>query len=316
MGALTAAAILPSLMLATLGATPPRKPEGFSRNAHVGYQAQRTPDGGFHVRFQFKDPGGQLLVFEHTYDYQRTVDMAARFGVPSSFFQPFFEEERPNREKLMDNGLFRRTGSAVVPDLSAVTTYYSEFTEPIAGFIYSYLREQDLDTRENRIAMAMAFVQDIPYGVPDFEDDGINRSGLSPPPLILLTGYGDCDSKVTLFAGILSYLMDPADLLFVTPAGVPHVLTAIRATPAPGQRHINYEGHSFVFADTAGPGRLAFGELDREEENIHSFSVEPLRWKALPYHEDVDYGPQGQPVFQDPGGGAVEIRPRDRTVHP
>jgi hypothetical protein len=75
-----------------------------------------TPEGGLHVRFQFKDHTGQLLVFEHTYDYQRTLDLAARFGLPSTFFRPFFAKELPNRQKLLDNGLFRRDGSAVVPD--------------------------------------------------------------------------------------------------------------------------------------------------------------------------------------------------------
>ena len=307
MGALTAAALLPPLMLATMGAQPLPEPKNFNRNEHVAYQAAATPEGGFHVRFQFKDHTGQLMVFEHTYDYQRTLAMASRFGLPSTFFRPYSNKEKPNRQKILDNGLFSRNGTTVEADLSAVTTYYSEFAEPIAGFIYSSLRERGLDTRANRIAMAMAFVQDIPYGVPEFEDDGIFRSGISPPPLILLTGFGDCDSKATLFAGILRYLIDPADILFVSPEGVSHVLIAIRAEPARGQRHLAYEGHFFVYADTAGPGRLDFGELDRKLKDIHSFIVEPLTLKTLPFHEDADYGPEGRPAFRDPGGGRVEL---------
>jgi hypothetical protein len=307
MGALTVAALLPPLMLAALGAHPPREPKNFSKKEHVAYQAAVTPEGGFHVRFQFKDHTGQLMVFEHTYDYQHTLDMSARFGLPSTFFRPYSNKEKPNRQKITDNGLFRRNGSTVEVDLSAVTTYYSEFAHPIAGFIYSSLTERGIDTRANRIAMAMAFVQDIPYGVPEFEDDGIFRSGLSPAPLILLTGFGDCDSKVTLFAGILRYLIDPEDILFASPEGVSHVLAAIRAEPARGQRHLAYEGHFYVYADTAGPGRLDFGELDSKLDNIHSFTVERFTLKTLPFHADADYGPQGRPVFRDPGGGRVEI---------
>lgn len=307
MGALTVAALLPPLMLAALGAQPLREPKNFSKNKHVAYQAAVTPKGGFHVRFQFKDHTEQLLVFEHTYDYQRTLDMAARFGLPSTFFQPYSDKEKPNRQKITDNALFRRNGSTVEADLSAVTTYYSEFAQPIASFILSSLRERGLDTRENRIAMAMTFVQDIPYGVPEFEDDGIFRSGISPAPLILLTGFGDCDSKATLFAGILRYLIDPADILFVSPEGVSHVLIAIRAEPTQAQRRLAYEGHTFVYADTAGPGRLDFGELDRKLDNIHSFTVEPFTLKTLPFHADADYGPKGRPVFRDPGGGRVGI---------
>jgi hypothetical protein len=155
----------------------------------------------------------------------------------------------------------------------------------------------------------MAFVQDIPYGIPEFEDDGITRSGLSPPPLILLTGYGDCDSKVTLFAGILRHLIDPADILFLRPEGVAHVLTAIRGKPTRGQRSITYEGHSFVLADTAGPGRLALGKADDSWAGTRSFAVEPFTLKTLPFHADADYGPQGPPVFRDPSGGQEETGP-------
>ncbi|QSQ20046.1 hypothetical protein JY651_32860 [Pyxidicoccus parkwayensis] len=285
-----------------------RAPEHFAKNEHVAYEAVKTHDGGLRVRFQFMDPFDTLQVFEHTYDYQRVLELSARYGIPDTLFEPIPVTELPNRDKVLDNGLFHARGDMLEPDLSAVSTFYGpEFTRPIARFIIASLKERGLDTRAHRIAMAMAFTQDIPYGIPSLDGDGLFRSGLSPAPLILLTGYGDCDSKATLFVGILRYLISPEDILFLTPEDEPHMLTAIRGEPGPDERFIVWEGHPYLLADVSGPGRATLGERENESQDSHVYRVEPYEAKSLPYHPDADYSLFGRPRFHIPGAGQVHI---------
>lgn len=285
---------------ALLSSTPTSAPSGQGEqppaelriNKHVLYEAERTPEGGLHVRFRFEDHTQTPQVFEHTYNYQHTLEMISRFGLPAGFFRPYTSKETPNRLKLLDNGLFQLNGDRVDIDLSAVTNFYAdEFAKPIADFIVESLRQRGMDTRTDRIKMAMAFTQDIPYGVPDFDADGVFRSGLSPAPLILLSGFGDCDSKATLFAGILRYLINPEDIVFLHQVNEPHVLTAIRDRNTAGRTTLTYEGQAYVVAETAGPGRADYGEPG--DTRGASFTIEPYVNRLPPYHADADYRPYG-----------------------
>ncbi|MFL5350000.1 MAG: hypothetical protein ACJ8AT_34925 [Hyalangium sp.] len=288
------------VVAALLSSTPPAE---LRINKHVSYEAERTPEGGLQVRFRFKDHTDTPQLFEHTYNYQHTLEMISRFGLPSGFFRPYTNAEAANRSKILDNGLFLRNGDRVEVDLSSVTNFYAEeFAQPIADFIVQSLRQRGMDTRTDRIKMAMAFTQDIPYGVPDFDGDGVFRSGLSPAPLILLSGLGDCDSKATLFAGILSYLINPEDILFLHQVNEAHLLTAIRDRDTKGRTTLTHNGQTYVLAETAGPGRADYGELG--DTRSASFTVEPFVNRILPYHSDADSRPYGGalPLFSGVSG--------------
>lgn len=288
----TTATLFAILLLAATAAQPPNGAKDFSINEHVRYEATQTLEGGLHIRFLFKDHTETLLEFEHTYDYRYTINMISRFGLPNSFSRDYYPAEEPNRLKIIDNALFKLKAGKIGPDLSAVATLYSDdFAKPIADFIIASLRQRGIDTRQHRIAMAMAFTQDIPYGVPEFED-GVNRAGLSPAPLILLSGFGDCDSKATLFVGILRHLIKPEDIIFLHEQGARHVLTAIRDIEAPGRWTITHDGDTFVLADTAGTARFAFGEWVPSKAGT-SVTVEPYVNRTLPFHADADYTSYG-----------------------
>jgi hypothetical protein len=295
LGWVAVAALLSSTPISAPSGRGEHPPAELQINKHVLYEAERTPEGGLHVRFRFKDHTETPQVFEYTYDYQHTLEMISRFGLPAGFFRPYTSKETPNRLKLLDNGLFHLNGDRVEIDLSAVTNFYAdEFAKPIADFIIESLRQRGMDTRTDRIKMAMAFTQDIPYGVPDFDEDGVFRSGLSPAPLILLSGFGDCDSKATLFAGILRYLINPEDIVFLHQVNERHVLTAIRDRDTARRSTLTYEGQSYVVAETAGPGRADYGEPG--DTRGASFTVEPFVNRISPYHPDADYRPYGGPM--------------------
>jgi hypothetical protein len=277
------------LAVSSLGTTPFPPPKDYEKNPHVKYSAVRTPEGDLRVRFEFKDHEGMPLVYEHVYRYQHAIDMLWRYGLPESFFQGALVSERPNRRKIIENGLLKRNGDRIGVDLSAVTAFYAEdFAKPIADFLLENLKKRNIDDREHRISIAMAFTQDIPYGVPEFDDGTYDFFGVSPAPLILLSGYGDCDSKATLFAGILSYLIDPSDILFLHPTDRRHVLTAIRGEDAPGRWTLPFERETFVVAETAGPGRPEFGHKGQDARPT-TYEIEKYKAGPVPFDSSANY---------------------------
>ncbi|MCD4788558.1 MAG: hypothetical protein K8R37_01055, partial [Bacteroidales bacterium] len=200
-------------------------------NPYIDFNVSKS-DGYYITDYTFKDQFGNLQHFTISYPVELTNQMLDRFGVPVWMFDKYLdtEENRIQRQKIIKQGLFKLTDNTIEVDKSRVIDYYSEyFCKPIAGLIVDALAQYGKDTRRNRIEMAMRFVQDIPYGTPDISDKELHYGGVSPPPKMLIDMYGDCDSKALLFAGIMIYLIDSEDIIFLNQTK--HVLTAIKGEP-------------------------------------------------------------------------------------
>lgn len=224
------------------------------------------------VDYTFKDFFGRLRDMRFCYPSVEIKEKARRFGISSSLFKPFYRWEIQDRKEQCERGLF--DPNTLAPDKSAVVSYYAALVcKPIARAIADALHADGRDTRLNRIRMAMKFVQDIPYGIPDFDDATRRFGGVIPPPLIMMFGYGDCDSKAMLFAGILSYLIDYRDIIFLK---VPlHVLTAVYHSESLGTS-IQFRNRPHYLSETAGTGRYDIGE---EGIRYGWYQTEALQWK-------------------------------------
>jgi len=233
----------------------------YQKNAHVVIKSKQSR-AFFKISFSFKDQFNQKRELEIEYSRPYTDKMISRFGIPKSYFLPYTvtPEVVEEREKRIRYGLFRQTGQVLEVDKSAVVRFYSEpFCKPIADHIIKTLKNENRDTRENRIEFAMSLVQDIPYGVPEPEDSLIYNGGILVPPEVLIKGYGDCDSKTLLFTSILVHLINPDDIVFLGQQG--HLLTAIRTSQVkPGMYYYELDNDKFAIAETAGPGRRRWGE--------------------------------------------------------
>ncbi|MFU8843527.1 MAG: hypothetical protein ACNA7V_06945, partial [Bacteroidales bacterium] len=210
--------------------------------------------------------------------------MIELFGIPASMFEPFINtpDVLAERRHELEKGLFLLRDNIIEVDKSAAVELYGEsFCRPIAEFIIKSLEKYGLDSRRNRIEYAMRFVQDIPYGIPAYDDKTRHYGGVFPIPKILTEGYGDCDSKAILFAGILLYLIEAEDFVFLNQPD--HVLSAIRGTPEKGMTYIRYEGDTFLIAETAGPGRRHLGERGKYFQT--RYKVEPLSVEQMFVYE-------------------------------
>lgn len=258
------------------------------RNSHVLYEV-KLDESIYTIQYRFKDHFGNFQNYELVLPYSYTQQAIKKFGVPTWLFEPYVDSEnnRKIRQDEMSKGLFMLDGQLIEVDKSAVINYYSpHFFKPIAEMIVSSLADYGKDTRRDRIEMTMRFVQDIPYGIPNISNNQRHLGGVIPPPQILIVGYGDCDSKVLLFAGILMYLIPADDIIFLNQND--HVLAAVKEKPEKGLTYIIYNNQEYLVAETTGPGKRLLGQKGNYYNK--NFQVETLRFnppESLPYRNDA-----------------------------
>jgi hypothetical protein len=264
---------------------------GITKNTHVKYDVE-IEEGNYVIHYTFKDPTGNLQTYHLTMPVQSTHEMINKFGVPNWMFEPYVDTEYNKllRFRELENGLFRLTENTIVVDKSAVIDFYgSSFCKPIAEMIVSSLNDYGMDNRLNRIQFAMRFVQEIPYGIPDYEDKDRHYGGVNIIPKLLIEGFGDCDSKVLLFAGIMVYLIPVEEFLFLNQSQ--HVLSAIKGEPQNGQTFIRYRGNKYLLAETAGPGIRLLGEKGKYFKDIFSpetLNINPVQ--VIPFSTNAQTG--------------------------
>ena len=250
----------------------------YARNPHVVYKVT-TVDGNYTISYTFKDHYNNFQKYTIELPVSFTDSAIAVLGIPKWLFEPNVDSEynRMIREEELASGLFKLRNNVIEIDKSAVIERYAEtFCKPIAKMIVQSLEEYSRDTRRDRIELAIRFVQDIPYGIPKYADKNRHYGGVSPPPGILINGFGDCDSKALLFASILIYLLPANDFIFLNQSD--HVLSAVREEPDENQTFVEFQGDYYLLAETAGPGKRMLGEKGNYYRS--KFSIEPLNIDA------------------------------------
>jgi hypothetical protein len=259
-------------------------PKDYSCNPHVKFQVD-TLYGQYTISYTFKDQKDILRTFKFIYNEKKTLADMARYGVPVSFFDDISGSTpvSKSRMKEISKGFFVQNGNILKPDRSAIVSYYRPYCKSIAGGIISILMSEGSDNRENRILMAMRFVQDIPYGVPEINDSTWEVYGIYTPPEVLIRMFGDCDSKAILFTCILSYLIDAKDILFLF-QGHDHALIAIKGIPGPKQKYIEVSKAKYIIADVTGPLRLDLGDDGNKFDATVGYKIEPVKVKGYWLH--------------------------------
>ncbi len=269
------------------------------KNQHVVYEVKMY-EKSYEVHYTFRDPFGALQTYNLTIPTESTLRMIDKFGVPRWLFEPYEDTEHNKAIRVLElkKGLFKLDGNTIVVDKSAVIDFYgSAFCKPIAEMIVSSLNDYGLDNRYNRIEFAMQFIQDIPYGIPQYEDKNRHYGGVNIIPKLLISGYGDCDSKVLLFAGIMTYLIPSEDFIFLNQPK--HVLSAIKGNPITGQTFIRYKQNKYLLAETSGPGKRRLGEEGKYYRN--TFKPEALKilpTNIIPYGVSSNLANYKQPQQQ------------------
>ena len=176
--------ILICILVLFAGIVNAQTPKDYACNPHVKYSID-TAFGQCKIAYTFKDQKEVLRTFQISYNIKKTLSDIARYGVPKSYFEKDTAATK-ERQNEIKKGFFMQSGNFLKPDRSAIVSFYRPYCRAIAGGIISTLINERSDTRLNRIEMAMKFVQDIPYGVPEIKDSTWEVYGIYPPPEVLV----------------------------------------------------------------------------------------------------------------------------------
>ncbi len=102
----------------------------------------------------------------------------------------------------------------------------------------------------------LSFVQSIPYSTLESRISSAG-TGFNPPLKLLWENQGDCDSKMTLTAGLLRALMPRIEMAFIYMEG--HAFIGINIPAKPGEITIAYENITYVLAEPTGPALHPLG---------------------------------------------------------
>ncbi|BBK43656.1 hypothetical protein STVA_36760 [Allostella vacuolata] len=145
------------------------------------------------------------------------------------------------------------TGAEVRPDFARIVPRAVGDLKPVADAIAA----QTPDERE-RIALALAFVQSIPYAVPDRR----NQGGFVMPAAFFDLNRGDCDVKSAALAAILMSILPNRSIAMVLPPE--HALLAIDIPSAGDEAKIVVNGRSYVLLEPTGPALWPIGRVAEE----------------------------------------------------
>jgi hypothetical protein len=307
------------LTLFTFAATFLFAQTNYHKNSHVKHESFQYGEH-YRVAFTFKDQFGKIRNFKLQYPKAKTDVMTERFGVPKKIYESSANtwKAKTQKDNWLEQGLFRNyldSGKSFVSaDPHRCVSFYAQvYCRPIASLIIQILKRENKDTRTERIRMAMKFTQDMPYAIPTSYVGEKYVHGINPIPSILTEGYGDCDSKAFMYAGILCYLISPEDIAFV---GIPkHLLCAVVMPIEEREQYpIGFElrGKYYALTETAGPGRSDIGQKGEVYDGVHN--VERLRfnpaegnkWQKREYKSEYDMK-KGQVLFVNSGADFLKI---------
>jgi hypothetical protein len=108
-----------------------------------------------------------------------------------------------------------------------------------------------------RIALALAFFQEVPYAV--LEDKDRRGGDFLPAPALLAQNRGDCDSKAVALAAVLRTYAPSRRLVVVTMPE--HAILAADLPAEPGDQTIRQQGRQYVALEAAGPALAPVGRV-------------------------------------------------------
>lgn len=139
------------------------------------------------------------------------------------------------------------------------TKYAAQSAEALTPLVEAIKRMQ-VNTNDLRefIAITLSWIQSIPYDTLENRISS-NGSGFASPKDLLQQNKGDCDSKATLFAAVLSaYSASLRQKMVLLPE---HALLAVAIRAEPDDVLVNQDGINYVLLEAAGPGYFEVGQV-------------------------------------------------------
>lgn len=204
------------------------------------------------------------------------------FGLKPKYTENFDATETEIKYSMMIN----KNGNLYF-DYSKIVEESRPLIKPLYLEFKKIFKKYDLSTRE-KIELVMRFLQDIPYGIPPANYKGKYIGELFPPIELLISTWGDCDSKSLLMATILSFEREFYDKMAVI--DVPgHALLGFRLTLGPYDKFVHYNGMPYIYAEPVGLSRTPLGMTNSPYSR--AVEVRPLILMSPPDGKYQKHGP-------------------------
>jgi hypothetical protein len=149
----------------------------------------------------------------------------------------------------------RVDGRRIIVDFAAATAALQEPMAALARALGATPHVADSDRA--RIALALAFFQEVPYAV--LEDKERRGGDFLPAPALLAQNRGDCDSKAVALAAVLRTYVPGRKLAVITMPE--HAILAVDMPAEPGDWTIRASGRQYVALEASGPALAAIGQV-------------------------------------------------------
>jgi hypothetical protein len=162
---------------------------------------------------------------------------------------------RSEKEYLAGHLRQRVDGRRIIVDFAAATTALQGPMSAVARALGATPNIENSDRA--RIALALAFFQEVPYAV--LEDKERLGGDFLPAPALLAQNRGDCDSKAVALAAVLRTYVPGRKLVVVTMPE--HAILAVEMPAGPGDWTIRDRGRQYVALEAAGPALAPVGQV-------------------------------------------------------
>ncbi len=227
----------------------------------------------YSVNYAFKGLKTASMKWSWSHSKAQVDGLVSSYGIPKSMLNPYSPtpDVVADRQKQLLAGCFRQDGAHLRPNYRELIRTSRPVVETVAQLFDKQQPDANLTDRVNFV---LNFCQDLPYGIPPSEIDGKLNGGLLPPAGVLSQGWGDCDSKATLFGTLMSFYPNAKMVMVAVPG---HQLVGIRAQAVSGQDSIQFEGEEYVLCEPVGLARLPMGKKSK--------LVTTIEWtrRVLPY---------------------------------
>lgn len=191
---------------------------------------------------------------------QKKVDFAIEsFGIPETWTTINYSDEKELatkqkalNEKVKNHGIKMMEGDdQFIVDYGWVVQKSENDLIEIAETIQSTARKRGYRTKRELLGAFASFSQSLRYRIPPnhrINDDGekILTAGAFMPIETLSKGWGDCDSKSLLFAGLVRSI-DLAEVCFIVMDD--HLFAGVRIRPEQDDHYIKHRGREWVLIE-------------------------------------------------------------------
>lgn len=168
----------------------------------------------------------------------------------------------------------RLEGGRILVDFAAATKALQEPMRGLARALGATTGVTDDDRA--RVALALAFFQQIPYAA--LGDGDARGNDFLPGPALLAQNRGDCDSKAVALAAVLRTYAPWRRLAVVSMPG--HAVLGVDLPALPGEQVVRAQARQYVIMEASGPLMAPIGNVDRRTAKYladsRQFEIWPL----------------------------------------